>query len=399
MANEYFNAPATPVDFTPARASAVRALFANIAAAFDLLPTRDALLQGRVNYAVAGGDGNALTANFAVNPAAYVDGASYRLRLTQTNTGPATLAIGVLGVKNIKKSDGSALAGGELVAGAIQDFTYNSATGTFQLPATGPAGPQGPIGPASSSTVLNGAANPLAGQGNNGDFFINTVSWQIFGPKAGGAWPAGINLIGAAGANGAPGAAGNTVLYGAGAPAAGTGVNGNFYIDTNAPKTLYGPKAAGAWPAGVSLKGDTGAAGAPGATGTVDTATPYNFTGVPLQYAGKEVGWRNLDILRSEAAAFTLAATDRDLGIKYTGAGGHNANIPLNATVAIGTGALIIILNDGSGNLTLAREAGVTMKWAGNGGTNANRTLATGGIAWVWKIAADTWYVGGVGLT
>ena len=398
MANEYFNAPATPVDFTPARASAVRSIFANIAAAFDLLPARDALLQGRVNYAVAGGDGNTLTASFTVNPTAYVDGASYRLKLTQTNTGAATLNVAGLGAKNIKKSDGAALAGGELVAGAIQDFTYNATTGAFALPATGPTGPQGPIGPSSSSTVLNGAADPLAGQGNNGDFWINTVSWKIFGPKAGGAWPAGVNLIGANGANGANGTNGNTILYGAGAPAAGTGVAGNFYIDTNAPKTLYGPKTA-TWPAGVSLKGDTGATGATGATGTVDTATPYNFTGIPLQYAGKEVGWRNLEILRSVAGAFTLAATDRDLAIQYTGAGGHIGTVPLNASVAIGNGALIIILNNGTGSLTIGREPGVTMKWAGNGGTNADRTLAAGGIAWVWKITTDAWYVGGVGLT
>lgn len=398
MANEYFNAPATPVDFTPARASAVRALFGNIAAAFDLLPTRDALLQGRVNYAVAGGDGNALTANFTVNPTAYVDGASYRLRLTNTNTGAATLAIGVLGVKNIKKSDGSALTGGELVAGAIQDFTYNSATGTFQLPATGPAGPQGPIGPASSSTVLNGAANPLAGQGNNGDFFINTVSWQIFGPKAGGAWPAGVNLVGAAGANGTNGTNGNTVLYGAGAPAVGTGVAGNFYIDTNAPKTLYGPKTA-TWPAGVSLKGDTGATGAPGAPGVIDTAASYNFTGPSFARNGWEVGFLDLVFSQNTAGNMTVALADRDKGINYSGAGGHSVTVPLNATVALPGGQLTIVLNNGSGNLTLAREAGVTMKWAGNGGSNANRTLAAGGVAWLWKIDTDTWYVGGVGLT
>jgi hypothetical protein len=38
------------------------------------------------------------------------------------------------------------------------------------------------------------------------------------------------------------------ILNGAGAPASGTGSNGQFYIDTQAG-LLYGPKTAGAWPA------------------------------------------------------------------------------------------------------------------------------------------------------
>ncbi|PUZ25008.1 hypothetical protein DCC81_11890 [Chitinophaga parva] len=62
------------------------------------------------------------------------------------------------------------------------------------------------------------------------------------------------------------GADGNTVLYGAGAPAAGTGVDGNFYIDTTT-HTMYGPKA-GTWPAGTGLIGPKGDQGDPGTPGT-----------------------------------------------------------------------------------------------------------------------------------
>ena len=51
------------------------------------------------------------------------------------------------------------------------------------------------------------------------------------------------------GAAGPAGAAGNTVLNGSGVPSSGTGNNGDFYINLSAtPPTLYGPKAAGAWP-------------------------------------------------------------------------------------------------------------------------------------------------------
>jgi len=64
---------------------------------------------------------------------------------------------------------------------------------------------------------------------------------------------------GATGAPGAPGANGKTVLNGIGAPFPGVGVDGDFYIDTNA-WVIYGPKAGG-WGAGTSLIGPAGSGG------------------------------------------------------------------------------------------------------------------------------------------
>jgi hypothetical protein len=74
-------------------------------------------------------------------------------------------------------------------------------------------------------------------------------------------------LLAAAGTPGATGANGNTVLHGAGAPAAGVGVDGDFYIDTVANR-IYGPKASGAWPSGISLVGPQGPAGNSLSSGT-----------------------------------------------------------------------------------------------------------------------------------
>jgi hypothetical protein len=74
---------------------------------------------------------------------------------------------------------------------------------------------------------------------------------------------------GAAGNDGDDGADGNSILNGTGAPSGGTGVDGDFYIDTNASE-IYGPKS-GTWPSAVSLVGPQGAAGADGADGTDGT--------------------------------------------------------------------------------------------------------------------------------
>lgn len=65
---------------------------------------------------------------------------------------------------------------------------------------------------------------------------------------------------GPTGATGAAGADGKTVLNGVVAPTT-EGVDGDFYIDT-ATETIYGPKTAGVWGSGTSLIGPTGPAGA-----------------------------------------------------------------------------------------------------------------------------------------
>jgi hypothetical protein len=80
---------------------------------------------------------------------------------------------------------------------------------------------------------------------------------------------AGIGIQGPSGAPGAPGTNGingtngtngNTILNGSGTPAAGLGVNGDFYIDTAANK-LFGPKTGAGWGTGVTLASSPAAAG------------------------------------------------------------------------------------------------------------------------------------------
>jgi hypothetical protein len=62
-------------------------------------------------------------------------------------------------------------------------------------------------------TVLNGTTDPTT-EGADGDFYINTTSSEIFGPKAAGTWPAGVSLVGPTGDAGADGADGSGVPAG-----------------------------------------------------------------------------------------------------------------------------------------------------------------------------------------
>jgi hypothetical protein len=183
--------------------------------------------------------------------------------------------------------------------------TFTLSAGVVEVSVPGPRGPQGTAGADGvGSEWLQGIGVPSAGLGSNGDFYLDTATGDIYGPKVDGAWgavifniaegqqgPAGIDgadgadgTDGAPGADGADGADGLSVLSGAGAPDAELGVDGEFYIDTVAT-AIYGPKTAGVWGSPTSLIGADGADGAPGADGA-DGLSVLSGSGVPSSGLG-----------------------------------------------------------------------------------------------------------------
>ena len=103
-----------------------------------------------------------------------------------------------------------------------------------------------------TNNLLSGAGAPASSTGNNGDFYIDTTNNKIYGPKTGGAWGSGTDLVGAdstvAGPQGPAGATGATGPQGPAGAAGAAGADGN--------DGATGPQG----PAGPT--GATGAAGA-----------------------------------------------------------------------------------------------------------------------------------------
>ncbi len=92
----------------------------------------------------------------------------------------------------------------------------------------------------------------------------------------------------------------------------------------------------------------------------------------------------------------TVAASDAGKHIYFTGGSTATLTVNTNSTTAIDVGTVILVVNNNSGNLTIS-GAGVTFQLA-NGATG-NRTVATKGMATMLKVATDTWYVSGAGVT
>ena len=99
----------------------------------------------------------------------------------------------------------------------------------------------------------------------------------------------------------------------------------------------------------------------------------------------------------TKSALFTFALTQSAGHTYYTG-GAAAATIPANATVAFPIGTTIVVVNNGSGILTLTRAAGVAMKWAATG-ADADRLLASGGMCTLLKVGTDIWFITGSNLT
>jgi len=139
------------------------------------------------------------------------------------------------------------------------------------------------------NTILNGKGVPATSLGINGDFYIDTRSLLIYGPKAKGKWPLPQNLQGPIGATGVTGISGSDGKNGSDAKSGTANAN---VVGTTGPQGERGlTGAAGpAGPAGAAgssgsgggtpgATGATGAAGSPGAPGSAGSVGPAGPTG------------------------------------------------------------------------------------------------------------------------
>ena len=100
------------------------------------------------------------------------------------------------------------------------DTTVIALTGdstTLVIEGVGTQGPKGDAG----SMVRSGVGAPSSSLGNNGDFYLDTASYNFYGPKTAGAWGSPVSLIGPLGPIGPAGSAGSngkSVLNGTRAP-------------------------------------------------------------------------------------------------------------------------------------------------------------------------------------
>lgn len=138
MSNDYYNwSSGALVKYTLARTAALANQFAGITAGFNKLPDAAVLRENRHLYIVAGGTANALTGTMPHTAlSAYVAGLTVNVKIAVNNTGPVTLNIDGLGVKQVLNVGGGALGANDLVADAVVSMKYNGTAFTVDSTAS-----------------------------------------------------------------------------------------------------------------------------------------------------------------------------------------------------------------------------------------------------------------------
>jgi hypothetical protein len=133
--------------------------------------------------------------------------------------------------------------------------------------------------------------------------------------------------------------------------------------------------------------------------GTLGNLTVTNNVSVggniTANVSGFSIGYR--DLPQVIAGNVTLALTDASKHFYANTGAPTTITVPSNANVAFPLGTTIVVINKGSGNISVAKQVEVGMYLAGNS-TSAIRTLTSYGMATLVKTETNVWFINGTGL-
>jgi hypothetical protein len=118
---------------------------------------------------------------------------------------------------------------------------------------------------------------------------------------------------------------------------------------------------------------------------TTDTLTNKTLTSPTLNTPTINDARQNLTLNAQTGTTYTLALTDNGRLVTLSNAAAITVTVPLNATVAFATGAIVNLQQIGAGQVTVAGASGVTLNGTGT------KTRAQWSAASLIKTATDTW--------
>jgi hypothetical protein len=122
-------------------------------------------------------------------------------------------------------------------------------------------------------------------------------------------------------------------------------------------------------------------------TGNTATVTSANYS----------IGYLTIPQVTLSANS-TAALTDSGKHFYSTTAGNLEITIPDNANVAFPVGTAISIVVQAAGNVLVVTQPSTTLYLGGNA-TSGNRVVGTYGMATVLKVATNTWFISGTGVS
>jgi hypothetical protein len=133
------------------------------------------------------------------------------------------------------------------------------------------------------------------------------------------------------------------------------------------------------------------------ATGNITSGNIVTTGNVSGNTAGFAIGYRDIPQVSFTGNA-TITTSDAGKHYYSTLSTSNVLTIANNTSQSFQVGAAITIVNQGTGNITVAQGSGVTLYVAGNA-TSGNRTVTTFGMATIIKVATNTWFINGTGVS
>ncbi len=132
-------------------------------------------------------------------------------------------------------------------------------------------------------------------------------------------------------------------------------------------------------------------------TGNITGGNIITTGNVSGNTAGYAIGYRDIPQVSFTGNA-TIATTDAGKHFYSTQSSNYTLTIANNASQGFQVGAAITVVNQGTGTISIAQGSGVTLYLAGNA-SSGNRSVATFGMATIMKVATDTWFINGTGVS
>jgi len=99
----------------------------------------------------------------------------------------------------------------------------------------------------------------------------------------------------------------------------------------------------------------------------------------------------------AQSSSYVLSNTDAGKHIYYTNSTNVNLYIPSSSTTNFANGTLIKVISHSTSNVTVTPNSGVSLYSAGNS-TPGIHNVTSYGVATLQIVAANTWYIYGLGI-
>lgn len=147
------------------------------------------------------------------------------------------------------------------------------------------------------------------------------------------------------------------------------------------------------WSGNNTQSGTFNVSGALNLSGTAD----HKITAAATNLSDTSIGYRGAP-QNVQTGNYTFVLQDSGKHVTHTSATDHTWTLPTAASVPFPFGTVILLVNFASSTITVSRSPGVTLRIAGSA-ADADVTIAPYGVASLFYLTTNIWFISGAGVS